>query len=152
VDRLTEILDHLKMLKDEVEFLSIPQGFKDGMLCKIESIEKMLATGDIPDSPNRPSGISALPEIHLVEIALIPMDKAVNFNGKSLRLPPYEFNILYQLASNAGTPVQFEISHSFHSRMSKLRRDIPVLRKIIERVGGGYYVLNSRGRKPAPTT
>jgi hypothetical protein len=146
------VRQHIYNLRSAVEFLPIPTSIKAVLLSDIDALLILCCSDDIDHdhadiTPAKVTGLGGLPDIHLHEFSLYPRTRELVVDRVRHRLPPFAFRVIYELASNANNPVSFNITHSFHSRLSNVRRDIPILRTMIENVSPGYYQLNSKGRK-----
>lgn len=133
---------------------SIPGPIKEGLNSTLKRVHDSLSIIrlqytsplDVDGSIER-SGIGALPILELEEFTLYPSSKEVVVNGEASKLPPAEFKVLYSLASRCGQVVNLGSSHSLLTRLSNLRRQIPVLKSRIESLGSGVYQLNCKNKK-----
>jgi hypothetical protein len=76
------------------------------------------------------------------DMVINPLTKEMTMDGKTVKLPPREMDIIVKLARNRGKPVQFKIDSSHLTRISTLRRHFPKLKILIESLGKGEYILH----------
>lgn len=139
---IAEIEALLKDMNNVIDAHVHSEIIKSGLKSAISNINIRL--GALKGLPMPTESHGSRPVIELDFMTLTPLTKEVTCDGLTVKLPRAEFTILYQLACSPGVEVDLGTNQTVLTRLSHIRRALPVTKYRIESLGKGKYMLNGQ--------